>query len=453
MGYLVIIYLVNFFTLILINFFTLFLTNILLDQVLLFEKRRIYFFCNTILFSGLISSVSLIDLMNGIQIGFLVYSILQTLQIISGYLLIRSFYPTMNYAQNLFIQTISVAILAVFKYMLLSFSFGYIQNLPQLATMFVGILICLFQVGMAIIVCWSARRSQIIKAIKRIFDYPVVMLIFASSFFFTELFVYPRFYLNNNDGQQIYSWLLSLAYLIVLFIFGLWTLTIDQKKKWENTQLMLIQQQNYLKQMEEVQKEIRSVHHDYKNMLTGIYMHASEGNTKEIQLFLANKFFQLDHQIEEKLKRQNQLLLIENTEIKGLLISKLAEAESKGILIHLEITDIFKNFPMDSSDLLRVMGIFLDNAIEAVANLNQSMQKISIVIMQDDKSFVIRIKNSNGHKVLIHELMQPNFSTKGKNRGFGLANVRKILAKYPHILNEVSIQNNQFIQTLTIKKE
>lgn len=70
MGYLVIIYLVNFFTLILINFFTLFLTNILLDQVLLFEKRRIYFFCNTILFSGLISSVSLIDLMNGIQIGF-----------------------------------------------------------------------------------------------------------------------------------------------------------------------------------------------------------------------------------------------------------------------------------------------------------------------------------------------------------------------------------------------
>ena len=108
---------------------------------------------------------------------------------------------------------------------------------------------------------------------------------------------------------------------------------------------------------------------------------------------------------------------------------------------------------MESSDLVRVMGIFLDNAIEAVLELNRTMQKIVIVIMQDEKSFVIRIKNPNGHKVALHELVQTNFSTKGKNRGFGLTNVRKILARYPHILNEVNIQNDQFIQTLTIKKE
>ncbi|MFR3684827.1 MAG: sensor histidine kinase, partial [Enterococcus sp.] len=155
----------------------------------------------------------------------------------------------------------------------------------------------------------------------------------------------------------------------------------------------------------------------------------------------------------EKLKQQNQLLLIENMEIKGLLISKLAEAESKGILIQLEISDIFKDLPMEASDLLRVMGIFLDNAIEAVAGLSQPMQKISIVIMQDDTTFVIRIKNPNGHKVLLHELLKPNFSTKGKNHGLGLANVRNILARYPHVLNEINIQNDQFIQTLTIKKE
>lgn len=452
MEYLAIVYLTNLFSLILINLFTLFLTNLFLEHVFLLERHSIYFFCNTFLFSLLISSVSLVDLVNGTQVGFFVYSIILVIQFISGYLLIRTFYPMINYAQNLFIQTISEAILAVFRYIVLNFSFGYIQSLSRLATMFVGISLCFFQVGIAIIVCYAARRSQTVSTIKRIFDYPVFMLMFTGLFFLSELFVYSRFFLNNSD-RQVHSWLLSLIYLIVLIIFGLWTLTIDQKKKWENTQLMLIQQQNYLKQMEEVQRKIRSVHHDYKNMLTGIYLHASQGNTKEIQTFLSNKFFQLDHQIEEKLKRQNQLLLIENTEIKGLLISKLAEAESKGISIHLEITDIFKNFPMESSDLVRVMGIFLDNAIEAVLELNRTMQKIVIVIMQDEKSFVIRIKNPNGHKVALHELVQTNFSTKGKNRGFGLTNVRKILARYPHILNEVNIQNDQFIQTLTIKKE
>nr|WP_207701415.1 ATP-binding protein [Enterococcus sp. 665A]MBO1339011.1 sensor histidine kinase [Enterococcus sp. 665A] len=289
-------------------------------------------------------------------------------------------------------------------------------------------------------------------AVKGILDYPTFMLLFAGSFYFSDLIVYFRFFLNNDD-RQVNSWLLSLIYLILLIIFGLWNLTIDQKKKWENTQLMLIQQQNYLRQMEEVQKEIKSVHHDYKNMLAGIYIHASEGNTKEIQKFLTDKFFQLDHRIEEKLKCQNQLLLIENPEIKGLLISKLAKAESQGITVQLEISDIFGNLPMDVSDLLRILGIFLDNAIEAVADLTQSMKKISIVVMQDDKYVVIRIKNPNELKILLHELMQPNFSTKGKNRGFGLANVRKILAKYPHILNDIDTQNDHFIQTLTIKKE
>lgn len=183
MGYLVIIYFVNFFTLVLINFFTLFLTNLFLEQSLLLERRIGHFFWNTLLFSVLISSASLVDLINGRQVGFLIYSILLALQIFSGYLLIRSFYPMMNYAQNLFIQTISVAILAVFKYMLLTFSLSCIQHLPQLATMFVGISICVFQVGAATIVCYAARRSQIVTAIKRILEHPVFMLIFAGSFF------------------------------------------------------------------------------------------------------------------------------------------------------------------------------------------------------------------------------------------------------------------------------
>ncbi|MGG5317809.1 sensor histidine kinase [Enterococcus sp. AZ072] len=452
MAQLEIIFLGNFFNLMLINFFSLFLTNMFLGQVFLWKKHKWHFFCNSLLFSLLISLVSLLDLSDRNQVGFLIYSIILAIQFISGYLLIRSFYPMINYAQNVMIQTISAAILAVFEYVLLSLFLGYIQSLPRLAILFASIPISFVQVGAATLFCYMARRSQVLMAVKGILDYPTFMLLFAGSFYFSDLIVYFRFFLNNDD-RQVNSWLLSLTYLILLIIFGLWNLTIDQKKKWENTQLMLIQQQNYLRQMEEVQKEIKSVHHDYKNMLAGIYMHASEGNTKEIQKFLTDKFFQLDHRIEEKLKCQNQLLLIENPEIKGLLISKLAKAESQGITIQLEISDIFRNLPMDVSDLLRILGIFLDNAIEAVADLTQSMKKISIVVMQDDKYVVIRIKNPNELKILLHELMQPNFSTKGKNRGFGLANVRKILAKYPHILNDIDTQNDQFIQTLTIKKE
>lgn len=449
---LIIIFIGNFFTLLSINFFSLYLSSIFLEQAAFFKTHKKTFFFNTIFFSILISAVSLIDLSDQAQMGFFIYSMILVVKTISGYLLIRSIYPLMNDAQNIFVQSISAAILAVSEYLLLSVSLGYIHSLPRVAILFASIPIGFLQVGTATIFCHIVRRNQVVAAVKGILEYPVFMLIFAGTFFFSELFVYFRFFLNNNNRQEN-SWLLSLLYLVVLIIFGLWALTIDQKKKWENTHLLLIQQENYLRQLEEVQKEIKSVHHDYKNILAGIYLHASEGNIEEIQMFLTDKFFQLDQQIEKKLKCQNHLLLIENMEIKGLLISKLAKAESHGIDIQLEISDIFKNFPMEGRDLLRIMGIFLDNAIEAVSDLTQSMKKISLVIMQDDQQFIIRIKNSTGQKIFLHELMQPNFSTKGPNRGFGLTNVRKILTKYPYILNDIDIQNSQFIQTLTIKKE
>lgn len=452
MGQIAIIFFGNFFTLLLINFFCLIVANLIIEQPLIWNFRKVYFGLNVCLFSTLITLASLIDLSSQAQISFLIYSVILILQFLSGYFLFRLFYPMISFAQNLFIQTITASVLAVFEYLILGISLEWIQDLPRTLILLAGFPITLIQVSLSILFCYMIRKSQIVLAIRGIMDYPRFMLVFTSLFFFGELFVYGNFFFNNTDRQDN-SWLLSLTYLIVLIIFSLWAFAVDQKKQWEHTKDMLLQQQNYLRQMEDVQKEIRSVHHDYKNMFAGIYLHASEGNTVEIQKFLTDKFFQIDQRIEEKLKQQNQLLLIENLEIKGLLISKLAQAETKGITVHLEVSNIFPVIPMEYSDLLRIMGIFLDNAIEAVTEIEQSFQKISIMMLQDEGNLIIRIKNPTLQKISLHDLMRPNFSTKGKNRGFGLANVKKIVAKYPHVLNDIDLQNDWFIQTLTIEKE
>ncbi|MCF7522919.1 hypothetical protein L3X07_05225 [Levilactobacillus brevis] len=51
--------------------------------------------------------------------------------------------------------------------------------------------------------------------------------------------------------------------------------------------------------------------------------------------------------------------------LKSLLFQKLLAAQSRGLVLRLEIPDPIQDVPMNNVQLLRVMGILLDNAIEA----------------------------------------------------------------------------------------
>ena len=54
----------------------------------------------------------------------------------------------------------------------------------------------------------------------------------------------------------------------------------------------------------------------------------------------------------------------------------------------------------------------------------------------------------------IEEIYEMGFSTKGKNRGLGLSNVKEIISKYEDIILETDITSNSFTQVLIfIRKE
>ena len=59
------------------------------------------------------------------------------------------------------------------------------------------------------------------------------------------------------------------------------------------------------------------------------------------------------------------LINIKDEAVKGVLASKVLEAQDQSITVHLEVSDVFEVSRMELLDFITVLSIFLDNAIEA----------------------------------------------------------------------------------------
>lgn len=111
--------------------------------------------------------------------------------------------------------------------------------------------------------------------------------------------------------------------------------------------------------------------------------------------------------------------------------------------------DKVDNFLIDTVDLARILGIFLDNAIEAT--LETENPQIGLNIIQNESGVSITISNrflDSG--TALHQLKQKGFSTKTGHQGIGLSNAQKIISSYDNVLLETTMQYNFFIQHMEL---
>lgn len=143
--------------------------------------------------------------------------------------------------------------------------------------------------------------------------------------------------------------------------------------------------------------------------------------------------------------------------IKGLCYFKTQEAEDKGINVSLNISKKIKESTIYNLDIKqqrdfgRILGVFLDNAIEA--SIESKEKQIGIeAYTNTKKEFKMIISNTYKNKIDKNKLGKESFSTKGKNRGHGLLLVKQLTGKNSIFETKTEIQENIYIQTIEIKK-
>jgi two-component system sensor histidine kinase AgrC len=138
------------------------------------------------------------------------------------------------------------------------------------------------------------------------------------------------------------------------------------------------------------------------------------------------------------------------SQIKGIILSKLLEAIDLGISIELEAKEPIESVQIDSNILIRALGILLDNAIEELQSIGQG--KLNVTFYPNDADVVIIVSNTCRERIeSIQKLKTKNFSTKGENRGLGLSSLDKFRAKHKNLNVHTKIEENTFIQKITIK--
>lgn len=197
---------------------------------------------------------------------------------------------------------------------------------------------------------------------------------------------------------------------------------------------------------------VRMRQHAYKSHLTAIISTHYTYKTYE-QLVKAQNQYCKHMQLED---RYTKLLLLSDRIIAGYLYGKILEAEGYGVTVKYVVAAFLDNIDIPAYQVIEMMGILLDNAVDAVKK--SETPEIFIEITEQDCEYGISVRNP--YKYVPYKEIQSWFqlgkSQKGNDRGVGLYHLKKICYEWECVLEcrNTEYENaNWIVFTVKIKKQ
>ena len=225
---------------------------------------------------------------------------------------------------------------------------------------------------------------------------------------------------------------------------------LETNNKIESAKLE--QQKKYILALEKNNNEIRKFKHDFNNIILGLdgYINNDDFDKEKLKKYFNSTIMNYNNNIELNDIVIAKLNSIKVSSLKSLITNKVLVAQNNNIDIDINIQGEIHDFYTDEMQLSRILGILLDNAIEASLELTDD-KKIEVNIIQIDKTTDIQISNTFSNTgTPISDFNKEGFSTKGTNRGLGLSSAHEIANKLNILLN-TEIDGNTFIQNLSIE--
>lgn len=281
--------------------------------------------------------------------------------------------------------------------------------------------------------------------------------------------------LDNNKGIIIYT-ILTLSCVLLIFYDSFMEIRLPEnsitsiiimltfvvilysliRQKIENNKIV----EKYDKLLEFIKKyeigieEQKSLRHESKNQLLTIKTKLIEKRAnKEIIEYIDNLIDEHKGYAEDK---YGKFQYLPANGIKGLFYYKAMEAEEKGIKLSINVSEkvegsfLEKLKVEDFKQLGRLIGIYLDNAIEA--SEASKKKQLGIEVYKKEKDILMIISNTYEGKIDEESVGKIKYTTKGKNHGYGLMLANRILTENKRFVSERKITDKLYEQRLIIKK-
>ena len=265
---------------------------------------------------------------------------------------------------------------------------------------------------------------------------------------------------------------LQITFSIFIYLAGLHIqkgLLSKQEQKNQELELQLLlskqraieienkQLQEYTCYLDKNEDKLRRFKHDYQNLLDGLKISAQEDDVQAVINQLVE--YSASHFNQKALRKYKGVNHIHDKNLKSTAIAKLTKLYDLKIDYSFGCDKDIYQIPrsVDVLDLIRIIGITFDNAIEESQKLiNKNKQKnsarVDAMYYQEDGDFEFEIRNRIvDRNIDTNNIQKKNYSTKNGHMGLGLSNVQKIVHKYENsMLVKYSVQNGWFVFSLIV---
>ena len=254
-----------------------------------------------------------------------------------------------------------------------------------------------------------------------------------------------------NSFSSILATIVFICLLLIFFAMNANKVQVEREialnqKKFEQEYL-----QNYTDEIVSLYNEIRGFRHDYAGMMVSMQTAIDSKDLQEIDRIYNEVFVKANHKLRSDKYTYFDLNNLEDSALRSVIAQSIANARVHNIEYTLEVKDIISPLSMELLDLVRVMSILLNNAVEGA--LESYRKQMEVAVIKLDSEILIVIQNSRKNRsIKPEEIFNIGYSTKGINRGIGLNNVKEILEKYDDVILETEIDNERFKQIIRFKR-
>ena len=247
-----------------------------------------------------------------------------------------------------------------------------------------------------------------------------------------------------------------LAYIIIITSL-IYMLGYLMKQRLDNEKISKKYDEllDVMKEYENDIEEQRTFIHETRNEFATIRSKLSDKEKKEEIIKYIDSV--TGDKVSSNMSKYSKFMYLPKNGLKGFLYYKCSEATKKNIRVKVNISKQIENSFLkdletnDFKNMVRILGVFLDNAIEA-ASIAQE-KKVSIEIYLIKEKIEIIISNTFNNDINLDKIGNEKYTTKGKNRGHGLLFANKIVRENDMFETKNDVKNNIYIQTLKIKNK
>ena len=366
-----------------------------------------------------------------------VYNFKSLITITSFILTISIFYfvfkeDTKTLIINTLVFAVTSIILEIFIFSILAF---FIKNIPELNES--AIYKCLFSVIECIFTYVIICFKPVLLVIKKIRDYMMKYADIRIAICLILLLLCINMTLRMIETSNTYSIIASISCNLFLILF----IKIILNDKYN---LNLLKENN---------KNIKDIYSAYYETIESYseFKHNINNDLYGLKTFLPKEHQSYTDKLIKKYNKNYNFIANINSVpegLQGIIFIKLKEAKKKNINISVNTNKIIKTKNSDYLRMCSIIGILLDNAIEATKNAKS--KNIEINITENDNLLTIKIINLFKNYIDINKIGKKKYSTKEYKSGIGLNYIKKL--KRSNINVDFEIINDLFISKIKYKK-